>query len=140
MFSVPLFSQLCVAGVLGLTSHLGYFITGEHHLRAPRWLALYLLLFFMIFLGHFVGYDFDIGHAVATSMMVITTYVLCLFSSIAIYRLLFHRVRKFPGPIFAKVSKLWHASKVLNSDQHLLLDRLHKQYGDFVRTGQLYSG
>lgn len=137
MFNVSFFTQLYLAGALGITSHLGYFITGEHHLRAPRLLALYLLIFFTIFLGYFVGYDFDMRHAGAASTMVITTYVLCLFSSIAIYRLLFHRVRKFPGPTFAKVSKLWHASKVLNSDQHLLLDRLHKQYGDFVRTGQL---
>lgn len=139
MLDISLFAQLYVVGGLGTASHLGHFITGEHHLRAPKLLALYMVLAFIVFLGQIVNNDFDLRYASLASIAVIATYVASLFNSIAIYRLFFHRTKKFPGPTLAKVSKLWHASKVLNSDQHLLLDRLHKQYGDFVRTGQSQS-
>ncbi|PVI04480.1 cytochrome P450 [Periconia macrospinosa] len=60
-----------------------------------------------------------------------------LFSSIGVYRVFFHKLRSFPGPYLARVSKLWHVWKCVKSRSrnHLILDDLYKQYGDFVRTG-----
>lgn len=63
------------------------------------------------------------------------SFTLALFLSMAIYRTFFHRIRHFPGPRLARVSKLWHTYHCLNGQNHLLLERLHRQYGDFVRTG-----
>lgn len=53
------------------------------------------------------------------------------------WRILLHRLRRFPGPFWAVVSKFWHVIKCLqtNSQNHLILDGLHQKYGDFVRTG-----
>ena len=51
------------------------------------------------------------------------------------YRVFFHRLRNFPGPVLASVSKFWHVAHCLDSKNHILLERLHEEYGDFVRIG-----
>ena len=66
-----------------------------------------------------------------------TCYLSSLFTSIVVYRLFFHRLRAFPGPVLAQSSKLWHAWQGRHSKNHLLLDQLYHHYGDFVRTGKL---
>ena len=73
------------------------------------------------------------------SLRSILGYLFALFASIAARRLFFHRLQSFPGPILAKVSKLWHLYHCLDSRNHLVLDDLHNRYGDFVRTGQWES-
>ncbi|KAL9593418.1 MAG: hypothetical protein Q9179_005896 [Wetmoreana sp. 5 TL-2023] len=47
---------------------------------------------------------------------------------------LFHRLRNFPGPRFAAVSKLWHIWQCRDSRNHLVLEDLRRQYGSFVLT------
>jgi len=59
-----------------------------------------------------------------------------LLCSITIYRLVFHRCRKFPGPLGAKLTRFyatWLSAK--NVQYYKELAKLHAQYGDFVRTG-----
>ncbi|ROW01204.1 hypothetical protein VSDG_02711 [Cytospora chrysosperma] len=59
----------------------------------------------------------------------------CLLS-ISIYRLLFHRCRRFPGPLGAKISRFWTAYiSAKNIQYYKELDTFHSTYGDFVRTG-----
>ncbi|KAK3385963.1 cytochrome P450 [Podospora didyma] len=58
-------------------------------------------------------------------------YTTCL----VIYRLYFHPLAKYPGPLLAKLTDgymLYHASK---GDRHLEFWRLHEKYGRFVRFG-----
>ena len=55
--------------------------------------------------------------------------------SMSIYRVLFHRARKFPGPFWASVTKLWAFSVVLKGEYPRTLRKLHKKYGDVVRVG-----
>ncbi|KAI1762475.1 cytochrome P450 [Hypoxylon sp. FL1150] len=59
-----------------------------------------------------------------------------LFSSMVIYRLFFHRLRKFPGPLGSKVSRVFDA---LRAAKHVRYNKelvqLHAEYGDFIRTG-----
>ncbi|KAL8651746.1 MAG: hypothetical protein Q9210_003077 [Variospora velana] len=52
-----------------------------------------------------------------------------------VYRKFFHRLRHFPGPWMAGITKFWHVYHCATSQNHLLLDRLHDEYGQFVRTG-----
>lgn len=66
----------------------------------------------------------------------IAFYLKPLFGSIAIYRLFFHRLRYFPGPRLAVVSKLWHVWQCRDSHNHLVLERLHREYKSFVRIGK----
>ncbi|KAL9134417.1 MAG: hypothetical protein Q9175_004399 [Cornicularia normoerica] len=76
-----------------------------------------------------------VASALAASGGICTTYLASLFASIITYRTMFHRLRHFPGPALAKVSKLWHVAHCLDSKNDLLLEGLHQEYGDFVRTG-----
>lgn len=63
-----------------------------------------------------------------------------IFTSMTIYRLFFHRIRRFRGPILARISRFYafHLSGK-NVQYHVELSKLHKQYGDFIRTGKSIS-
>ncbi|GJE91627.1 cytochrome P450 [Phanerochaete sordida] len=64
------------------------------------------------------------------------TYWSALSLSILFYRLgPLHPLSRYPGPLPAKVTKLWHAWQVHAGKQHLYLQRLHDKYGDIVRIG-----
>ncbi|KAG9191253.1 hypothetical protein G6011_09341 [Alternaria panax] len=57
-------------------------------------------------------------------------------SSIALYRLFFHRCRNFPGPTAGKISRFYAARlSAKNVQYYKELEKMHEQYGDFVRTG-----
>ncbi|KAL8735761.1 MAG: hypothetical protein Q9166_000624 [cf. Caloplaca sp. 2 TL-2023] len=61
-------------------------------------------------------------------------YTIGLFVSIIMYRILLHRLRRFPGPPLAAASKLWHVWQCRNSRNHIVLESLREKYGPFVRT------
>lgn len=63
------------------------------------------------------------------------SYFLPLFISIAFYRLFFHALCKFPGPFWARLSMFWRIKQMLSQDHYVLIDGLHKEYGDVVRIG-----
>ena len=96
-----------------------------------------VLLLPLWFLGVFVSqgsYD-DAYQGLKSSTLFCGTSAAALYTSIILFRLFFHPLSKFPGPAFAKVTKFWHVSKVLDSKNYLLLEKLYQQYGDIVRTG-----
>lgn len=64
-----------------------------------------------------------------------TVLLVIYFSSVAIYRLFFHPLAKYPGPFIAKLTTWWDVYYAYKGDKHLLFHRLHEQYGDFVRYG-----
>lgn len=79
-----------------------------------------------------------LGFAGATTR---TTLIAACFNfglllSIGVYRLFFHRLRHFPGPFAAKLTKfhaLYRSAKY--TQLHRDREALHKQYGDVVRVG-----
>lgn len=132
--------QLPVAAMAGFASHQVLFIRGEWHMQAPIVLRVYVTLIVLTCITEILGGDEILGN-LKRSFMVIATYATSLFTSMTIYRILFHRLRSFPGPFWAAVSKFWHVVKCvqMTSQNHVILDGLHKQYGDFVRTGMRTS-
>ncbi|KAL1961494.1 hypothetical protein VTN77DRAFT_1673 [Rasamsonia byssochlamydoides] len=59
-----------------------------------------------------------------------------LILSIGVYRLFFHRLRRFPGPFWAKLTRFADAAKAAKNVQYNVeVAKMHKQYGDFIRTG-----
>jgi hypothetical protein len=59
-----------------------------------------------------------------------------IFASMLIYRALFHRLNRFPGPFAARLSNFWITSKgAKNMDTYLQVQKLHEKYGDVVRVG-----
>lgn len=122
------------AAAAGVGSHICFYKYGEHHMKAPLLFWFYLILFLTGLYRTSLSSDFST--ALWQSGTVFAAHIFGLMFSIAIYRRYFHRLRSFPGPPMAALTKLWHTAHSLDSQNHLLLDKLHKKYGDFVRTGK----
>ncbi|KAK4609215.1 Cytochrome P450 monooxygenase AKT7 [Fulvia fulva] len=54
---------------------------------------------------------------------------------LVIYRLYFHPLAKYPGPLLAKITDLYQTYHALRGDRHLEFWRCHEKYGDIVRFG-----
>ncbi|KAI0016900.1 cytochrome P450 [Xylariomycetidae sp. FL0641] len=107
--------------------------------HAPQLIQLWLLGVLLIalvdgntFSSHESPPLASLGHALGLC----TLFNAGAFTSIAIYRLWFHRLRKFPGPTAAKLTRFWawrQAAKTLQ--WHVVVQKLHEKHGDFVRIG-----
>jgi len=124
-----------VGATLGVASHLGYFIHGEHHMQSTRILAFFVvapLALFVTASRYTDGNSYlEAGKltAVATS-----SYFTALTSSILVYRAFFHRLRNFPGPFSAKLSKVTHVFQIAkHSRNYVLAEQMFEKYGEFVR-------
>lgn len=81
-------------------------------------------------------FDLSLLYSLAAASYAGLCFNFALAASMAVYRLFFHRLGSFPGPWGAKLSRFYAvhlASK--NLQYHVQLQNLHRQYGDFVRTG-----
>lgn len=80
----------------------------------------------------------DMRQALTTASLLIISFNAGLYFSMATYRLFCHRLRKFPGPFGAKLSRFYvtltSAKKV---QYHEEIKKWHEKYGDFIRTGEL---
>jgi hypothetical protein len=93
-----------------------------------------LLLAFVITLGY------GPLSAIAVTIFVSFSFNIGVLSSMVIYRLFFHRLRKFPGPFWAKITRFYPVYVSKKSMQYFLdLQEFHRTYGDVVRTGKLLS-
>jgi tryprostatin B 6-hydroxylase len=123
-----------LSAALGVGSHLGYFIHGEHHMHSVRLLLLLLASPIVLFVLFIRIDDNSVVAAAWNSATAVGSYLGSLTASILIYRVCFHPLRKFPGPFSAKLTKLSHVLRLVrNLDNYLQADRLHKKYGDIVR-------
>lgn len=118
-----------VAAAAGIAAHRSVFIKGEWHLWAP-----YVVVVHASALAVALGYTREFYRPVLLGNM----YLLGLFGSMLVYRMFFHKLRHFPGPSGAAVSKLWHVWKCRDSRNHEVLDAMYKRYGQFVRTGMSF--
>ena len=128
------------AGVVaGVASHLLIFIDGEYHMQAPTifFNSVLTVLSVVLVQGWKKG---DIWFGAKLGILLGLAYGLSLFMSIVLYRLCFHRLCKFPGPVLAKISKLWHVARLIREPNFRLLDNLHHRFGDIVRIGILFTG
>ena len=130
-------TELLAAAAAGVVAHRGVFIKGEWHMQAPMILIVHMVIYNALWLMMIAFRHAAVLQAVGQASIISGCYLSSLFTSMLVYRLMFHRLRDFPGPVLARSTKLWHAWKGRRSQNHLLLDQLHHQYGDFVRTGRL---
>ncbi|KAH7322822.1 putative cytochrome P450 monooxygenase [Stachybotrys elegans] len=60
-----------------------------------------------------------------------SAYVLC----VVVYRLYFHPLAKYPGPLLAKLTDAYQLYHAYKGDRHLEFYRMHEKYGHVVRFG-----
>ena len=120
----PLVAAL-IGSLFGLFLHHAVFINGEWHVQAPDILICHFTSFVALFI------------IVDVARYMVTGYILSISTSMVLYRIYFHRLSHFPGPCYARISKIWHAWHSRHRQNYRLLMKLHHQYGDFVRTGTL---
>ena len=128
----------CYTAAAGVTAHLGYFIHGERHKEAPAIILLSIITPTVLFWGQFLYLQQAFGASALSTLAISSTFAVVLWKSVVIYRLFFHPLHQFPGRIGGRVSKFYHSYHSLpRFDGFRWLDRMHRQYGDFVRTGKL---
>lgn len=124
-----------VGGALGIASHLGYFIHGEHHMNGTRILLSFLAVPIFLFVT-VIRLDDNSSVLAASQVTAIasSSYFSALILSILVYRVFFHPLRNFPGPFSVRLSKLFHTLRIgKESRNNIQADQLHQKYGEFVR-------
>ena len=126
-----------LAAAIGIASHNLLFIHGEWHMQAPRLLRIYLVLTLFTCVEELRYSSGSAAERLGSALLIVGLYALSLLASLVVYRTIFHRLRNFPGPFWARISKFWHVGRCIStySQNHIILDGLHKKYGNFVRTG-----
>ena len=128
--------ELYTAIVAGFISHRFIFKTGEWHLQATTLLILYVLSFIFIAILETETRQISWKRGTMWSASVLAIYAIGLWTSMIIYRVFLHPLRRFPGPRAASISKLWHVVQCRDSKNHLLMEELFSKYGSFVRIGK----
>ena len=124
-----------VMAAVGVASHLLYFIRGDHNRYAHRWITRALTGITALALVVLYLEKFDYVRAAILTSLFAPSYFAGLYTSISLYRLFFHPLRRFPGPFWARLSNLYHLYIIRKSDNYLVMQKLHEKYGPIVRTG-----
>ncbi|KAK4447358.1 Tryprostatin B 6-hydroxylase [Podospora aff. communis PSN243] len=118
-------STQCLAGAsVGFLSHVLYFIRGYHDTQILSILVTHITAFIAL----------SVSFGIWTALILSSSYLISLFTSIGIYRVFFHPLSRFPGPLAAKLSRFYGPYVARNGQMHIEQNKLFKQYGDIVRT------
>ena len=130
-------AMLAFGTATGVVAHLSLFIHGEWHIHAPVLLVVHVFMSLLPLILNTIYKKYDSKTVLQATALFGLSYYTALFTSIAVYRLFFHRLARagFPGPVWARLTKIWHVWGVRGSQNHLFLADLHRKYGDFIRTG-----
>ena len=126
-----------LATASGAFTHLAVFRKGEWDVASPSIFAVYSSIFAAALLS-------TCSHLIDASIMVVTQIAVChvvgLYTSMLLYRAFFHRLSKYPGPFLARVTN-FHITALSMKKLHLFeeVQKLHAQYGDYVRIGEWHS-
>ncbi|PYH73327.1 cytochrome P450 [Aspergillus vadensis CBS 113365] len=128
-------STTLTAALAGVFSHLTYFRRGEHQLHGTTYTQVFVVLYATAVAYLHVSWGTAWREALVTVSLHAASYLLGTFSSLLLYRLVFHPLGSFPGPWLARVSDLWLVSQMKNNNKHVKLVELHERYGPYVRIG-----
>ncbi|KAK6813588.1 hypothetical protein RU639_010351 [Aspergillus parasiticus] len=123
------------AFALGILIHILYFRIGEHHLYPARYIYGYFGSFIGVAAFLYLVEGLTVHSASSRSLYLIFTQLLGLYSSLVLYRLLYHPLRQFPGPFLSRISVFWLSVQLRHKTLYHKLADLHNEYGDFVRVG-----
>ncbi|SCN79469.1 related to pisatin demethylase cytochrome P450 [Fusarium fujikuroi] len=129
----------CLFFVLGILTHLFIFRRGEWNLYVFNILQAFAVLeisLVYIVARAVAGEDSTLWKVTAISSCFTLSTLTGLSFSMLIYRGWFHRLSRFPGPFWARLSNLYitfHAFKKFRLFEEV--QQLHRKYGDIVRIG-----
>lgn len=125
----------------GFVIHHCLFIHGEWHVYSPNIVSWYGSMFCALAVARMCIYDKLRSTVFDHLESAIATHFLGLATSVILYRTFFHRLNKanFPGPWWARFTKLGHVWGCRTSKNHIYLHGLQAKYGDVVRTGRYCS-
>ncbi|KIX10550.1 uncharacterized protein Z518_01633 [Rhinocladiella mackenziei CBS 650.93] len=120
----------------GVASHVLYFIHGERDKEAAHIVQCFAHGFLVLWLAEMVLFWCSSLEAGLVALVGLFCFLAGLGGSIGLYRVLFHRTRRIPGPFGHALTK-WTATSIARKTHqwHIHLGYLHNKYGDFVRTG-----
>lgn len=121
--------------IAGAATHSLFFNRDEHHMYGLRYLQIYSLIFFAAILASVGIEGLTISHACAVVAPFGGFYFSGLYGSLVIYRVFFHPLKEFPGPLATRISSLSFSARLARLDAHKKVAALHEKYGDFVRVG-----
>lgn len=122
------------AAAAGAVSHILYFNRGEHHLFGVIYLQTFATAFLTAVLLFYQQGE-ALGKAFAQITPIAFFYLAGLYTSLITYRSLLHPLNKFPGPFGARISNFWLSAQLKDGDAFQKIQKLHENYGDFVRVG-----
>lgn len=125
-----------VAALAGVVSH--HLVFRPYEIDGAAWelVFTYIGAFFVLCVAYVQAAGFGVLGAVARSLLVANSYNVGLAGSILVYRAFFHRLRNFPGPFNARLSRFYAFGKATKTCRGCEdVQKLHEQYGDFVRVG-----
>jgi hypothetical protein len=131
---------LPAAFALGIVAHNLLFKYIELDIYLPHFFAISILTKSALTYAHIHFENVSVIESILKVSAETACFTVGVFLSMVIYRLFFHRIRRFPGPFWAKVSKIYAMRLAAKNVQYNVeLEKLHEQYGDFIRTGIFQS-
>ncbi|KAH7166464.1 cytochrome P450 [Dactylonectria macrodidyma] len=122
---------------LGIFLHVALFRFGDWDLWVPRLIFITTTLFgaLVYSLVFYLDYDtiYDASLSVSKLFVALAGGI---YTSVAAYRLLFHPLRRFPGPFLSGLTSLYPTYLLVRRfHQFEEVQELHRKYGDIVRIG-----
>ncbi|KAL4936547.1 hypothetical protein BDV06DRAFT_216594 [Aspergillus oleicola] len=95
-----------------------------------------MVVFLSLSVGYVQFFSLTWLRALGGAVLASWSFNFGLLTSVIVYRSFFHRLRRFPGPWMSKISRLYTVYQAIERTKyHLDLEKMHRTYGDFVRTG-----
>jgi hypothetical protein len=127
------------AFIIGMALHVFLFRVGEWDLQTTRLIVTSVVAYIAAIVGthRFLAQEYEsLPYAIKDVSVIALCVTAGIFISLLTYRLLFHRLNKFPGPLVARLSNIY-PTYLSTKKFHLYeeVQALHQQYGDYVRLG-----
>lgn len=123
------------AALFGVSLHLFYYVKGHHEPQSVSIVIGHLLLFPAISITAAMIHGPTIL-SLTYSFRVWISIHLGLVGSMVLYRVLFHPLRRIPGPFWARITKIPSMVIARRGKMHELQTEWARKYGPIVRIGQ----
>jgi hypothetical protein len=128
-----------LAAASGACAHLLVFRRGEWDVQSPRIFVGYASLALIAFYLERTAVLDSLGVAIRRpwALKAVGYHIIGIYLSMLCYRAFWHRLCSFPGPFLARLSNFYvTALSAKKLHLHEEVERLHHQYGDYVRLGE----